>query len=94
MAMGSGKVFTPRFFGHAKQLLLNKFFDPSTSSIRKGDSGEKQKEKKRLMTIVATTSLPAVDRPNTDHWNAPRSCRCYKPNKDGYWVIGGHMGSL
>ena len=25
------------------------------------------------MKIVATTSLPAVDRPNADHWNAARS---------------------
>ena len=27
------------------------------------------------MKIVATTSLPAVDRPNTDRWNAGRSCQ-------------------
>ena len=27
------------------------------------------------MGIVATTSLPAVDRPNADHWNAARSCQ-------------------
>ena len=32
--------------GHSKQLSLNKFFDPSTSSMRKVDNGEK-KEKKR-----------------------------------------------
>ena len=25
------------------------------------------------MKIVATTSLPAVDRPNADRWNAARS---------------------
>ena len=25
------------------------------------------------MEIVATTSLPAVDRPNADRWNAARS---------------------
>ena len=42
--------------------------------MRKGRvGGEKQggnggKKKKRLMKIVATTSLPAVDRPNADHW--------------------------
>ena len=29
-------------FGHSKQLSLNKFFDPSTPSMRKGrDGGEK-----------------------------------------------------
>ena len=27
------------------------------------------------MEIVATTSLPAVDRPNADSWNAARSCQ-------------------
>ena len=27
------------------------------------------------MIIVATTSFPAVDRPNADLWNAARSCQ-------------------
>ena len=27
------------------------------------------------MIIVATTSLPAVDPPNADRWNAARSCQ-------------------
>ena len=52
--------------------------------MRKGcDGGEKNGEKnrkkkkkgekrKRRMKIVATTSLPAVDRPNADRWNAAR----------------------
>ena len=61
--------------GNSKQLSQNKFFDPSTPSMRKGGDGEKTGgKKKRLMKIVATTSLPAVDRPNNDHWNAARSC--------------------
>ena len=56
-------------FGHSKQLTLNEFFDPGTPSMRKGCDGEKmggkkRGEKKRLMIIVATTSLPAVYRPN------------------------------
>ena len=45
-----------------------------------GKTGKKKKEKitlekkkKRRMKIVATTSLPAVDRPNADRWNAARS---------------------
>ena len=38
---------------------------------RDGETGGKNKEK-RLMIIVATTSLPAVDPPNTDRWNADR----------------------
>ena len=50
--------------------------------MRKGRDGEKNREKpgkkngkkkKRRMKIVATTSLPAVDRPNADRWNAARS---------------------
>ena len=68
----------PQVFGRSKQLSLNKFFDPSTPSMRKGrDGGEKKRgeKKKRLMIIVATTSLPAVDRPNADRWNAACSCQ-------------------
>ena len=34
-----------------------------------------KRKRKRLMIIVATTSLPAVDRPNADRWNAARSCQ-------------------
>ena len=31
----------PSVFGHSKQLSLNKFFDPTTPSMRKGRDGEK-----------------------------------------------------
>ena len=49
--------------------------------MRKGRDGEKngkktggeKKEKEIRMKIVATTSLPAVDRPKADRWNAARS---------------------
>ena len=52
--------------------------------MRKGRDGEKngknggekkwgEKREKRLMEIVAITSLPAVDRPNADRWNNARS---------------------
>ena len=48
--------------------------------MRKGrDGGEnemkkKEKKKKKIMALlVATTSLPAVYRPNADRWNAARS---------------------
>ena len=34
-------------FGRSKQLSLNKFFDPSTPSMRKVDDGENKKEKKK-----------------------------------------------
>ena len=44
--------------------------------MRKGrNGGEKKWGKKRLMIIVATTSLPAVERPNADRWNAALSCQ-------------------
>ena len=33
------------------------------------------------MIIVATTSLPAVNRPNADRWNAARSCQLNKEHK-------------
>ena len=37
--------------------------------------GKKREKKKRMMKIVATSSLPAVDRPNADCWNA--ACLCH-----------------
>ena len=37
------------------------------------NGGKKWEKKKRRMKIVATTSLPAVDRPNADRWKAARS---------------------
>ena len=69
-----------KVFGRSKQLLLNKFFDLSTLSMRKVDEGEKkkkrkEKEMKRMLFFVAITSLPAVDRPNADPWNAACSCQ-------------------
>ena len=85
-------------FGPSKQLSLNKFFDPSTPSMRKGRDREKktgkiffkkrEKKWKRLMIIVATTSLPAVDRPNADRWNAARSCEKEKTDENSaHYVI-------
>ena len=47
MAEGVWKGAYPQVFGRSKQLLLNKFFDPSTPSMRKGrDGGKKTGEKK------------------------------------------------
>ena len=45
-------------FGLSRQLSLNKFFDPSTPSMRKVDDREtkKKKEKKRMSFIVAARS--------------------------------------
>ena len=43
------------------------------------------------MKIVATTSLPAVDRPNADRWNAARSRQLLNiwvaRQLSGYWYV-------
>ena len=41
MADGVWKGVYPQVFRHSKQLLLIKFFDRSTPSMRKGDNGKK-----------------------------------------------------
>ena len=38
------KSVYPEVFGYSKQLLLNKFFDSSTPSMRKVNDGEKKKK--------------------------------------------------
>ena len=48
MADGVWKGVQPKVIGHFKQLSLNKFFDTSTPSMRKGrDGGEKMKKKEK-----------------------------------------------
>ena len=47
MADGVWKGVYPWVFRHSKQLSQNKFFDPSTLSMRKVDDGEEKKEKKK-----------------------------------------------
>ena len=42
MVDGVWKGVYPYVFGHSKQLSLNKFFDPSTPSMRKVDDGEEK----------------------------------------------------
>ena len=44
MANGVSKGVYPYVFGRSHQLSLNKFFDPSTPSMRKGCDGEKKME--------------------------------------------------
>ena len=46
MANGVWKGVFSLFFGCTHQLSLNKFFDPSTPSLRKVDDREKKKKKK------------------------------------------------
>ena len=65
MADGVWKGVYPQVFGHSKQLLLNKFFDPSTPSMRKvRDGGEKKTGKKEKTDdysghyVIASNRLP------------------------------------
>ena len=59
MAESVRKVAYPYVFGRSHQLLLNKFFDSSTPSMRKGRDGEwgkkgKKRKMNMFMFIVAT----------------------------------------
>ena len=73
----------PQVFWRSGQLSLNKFFDPSTPSMRKVDDGEeKRKEKKKENNgvfsghyVIASSLPPEGLRPNDDRWNAARSCQ-------------------
>ena len=47
MADGAWKYVKPYVIDPSDQLLLNKFFDPSTPSMRKIDDGEERKRKKK-----------------------------------------------
>ena len=65
--------------------------------MRKGRDREKNKKKKKTektgkkekkirMKIVATMSLPAVDRPNADRWNAARSHQNFRVSSFFPWL--------
>ena len=82
------------------QFLQNRFFDPSTPSLRKGCNGgrekKQEKKKKRLMKIVATLSfpsslLPERHRPNDDRWNAARSCQFNEKISIGLQLCSGSV---
>ena len=47
MADGVWKGAYPYIFGRSRQLLQNKFLDPSTPSMRTEDNGEKEKKRKK-----------------------------------------------
>ena len=53
--------------------------------MRKGRDGEEEK-KKRMTFLVATTSLPAVYRPNADRWKAARS-RQKEKRKEWHFLV-------
>ena len=47
MADGVWKVVYPMVFGRSRHLLLNKFFDLISLSMRKVDKGKKKKKEKK-----------------------------------------------
>ena len=51
----------PLVLGRSRQLSLNKFFDPSTPSMRKVDGGKrkKEKEKEKIMLFLVATNFVA-----------------------------------
>ena len=54
----------PQVLGRSRQLSLNKFFDPSTPSMRKVDDGEEKKKKKeKIMTFIVATNVIASQPP-------------------------------
>ena len=58
-------------FGRSHQLLLNKFFDPSTPSMRKVDKGKKKEEKNKYQPNGAGgTHLPSTTPQNLQHLTA------------------------
>ena len=69
---GSGNGSNPRLLGALinfcyDQLLLNKFFDPSTPSMRKGRGRENKKiGKLKIMTEIVATNVVASQPPNSD----------------------------
>ena len=67
MAEGVWKGVYLQVFGRSRQLSLNKFFDPSTPSMRKGRDGENRMEngKNNVENSGPLTTLP-VDRTNAN----------------------------
>ena len=64
MAEGVWKGVYPQVFGRSKQLSLNKFFDPSTPSMRKGRDGEKKTKFNRTKKhLKAKNFLQLINEP-------------------------------
>ena len=75
MADGVWKGVQPQVIGHFKQLSLNKFFDPSTPSMRKGRDGEWNGGKKwKIMVKQRSTNVIASRPYDGDRLQRRRSC--------------------
>merc|ERR1719312_1078638 len=80
MAEGVWKGVYPLVFGRSRHFSLNKFFDPSTPSMRKGRDGEKNEKKKKKENTdensghyVVASSRPPERRPLERRTLAPMS---------------------
>ena len=63
---------TLRFFGRSCQLLLNKFFAPSTPSMREVDDREKKrKELEKIMSFMVATNVVASQPPKRQLTGTP-----------------------
>ena len=77
MADGVWKGVQSQVIGRSRQLLLNKFFDPSTPSMRKGrDGGEKKKKNEKENNGGNSGHYVVANRPpNSDQLQRRRSCQ-------------------
>ena len=67
------KGVDPKVLGRSQQLLLNKFFDPSTPSMRKGRDGENGKKSTFIVATNVVASLPPKRR-STGTLHARANC--------------------
>ena len=77
MADGVWKGVQPQVIGHFEPLSLNKFFDPSTPSMRKGRDGGEKSEMKKMKENNGGNSghfVVASRPPNSNQLQ--RSCSC------------------
>ena len=56
---GRQKVVYSYVFGRSRQLSVNKFFDLSTPSMRKGDDGGKKGKKGKIKMFLVATNVVA-----------------------------------
>ena len=63
----------PLIFGHSRQLLPNKFFDPITPSMRKVDDRENRKNEK-IMSFIVPTNIVASRPPERQPTGRPTAC--------------------
>ena len=79
MADGVWKGVYPYVFGHSKQLLLNKFFNPSTPSMRKGRNGGEKTDGNSGHFVIArtpTARTPTAGTPHARAKNDGKSIHC------------------